>query len=405
MFRTGINLLVFVASLICFPTFDLRADPLWGPETYERTTGQPNQYSKTFANCEPEAKYELLVINGDESGAGRLSSATITLNGQEVLRPNDLNQQVGKVTKPVEVLPENTLKVRLASLPKGKLTVSIECTENCFSLTIDSPTSGEIVNQSSMMVLGEVNSATKEVGVAVSFFPGVVAGLPFIFAVPDVSLGLGSNTLTATATNICGMQATDTVQVDVQGIQEPLVILSANPSSGVAPVDVRLRTIAVPPNPVAGYSWNISAQTDSELLVTYDLPGLFFPQVTVTDTEGLIYTATSVVNVIDPMWLDKLLQVKWGGMREALAQSDIEKAVGYFTGGSRDRYRQIFELIQDDLDEEAENLQDIVLVSFNGSTAKYRIQRTVSRDGVSQVLTYWVYFIQDTDGIWRIRQF
>ena len=405
MSRTVVSILIVATCLIGLPTTDLRADPLWGPETYERISGEPNEYTKTFANCEPEALYKLLVINGDESGAGRLSSARILLNGEEVLRPNDLNQRVGKVTKPVDVLPENTLEIRLASAPGGQLTISIECVENCFEIEIELPASGAIINLDRVLVTGNVSTSSEEAGVVVNISPGQVAGPPFVFAVPDVPLDLGSNTLSATATNICGMQVTDTVQVDVQSIPEPLVILSANPSGGVAPVNVRLNAIAVPPNPVAGFSWSFSSQTASEVSVTYDTPGLFFPQVTVTDTEGLIYTATSIVNVIDPIRLDLLLQLKWGGMREALGQSDIEKAVGYFTGGSRDRYRQIFDLIQGDLVEEAAGLQDIVLVAFNGSTAKYRIQRTVNNNGQSQILTYWVYFIQDTDGIWRIKQF
>ena len=112
-----------------------------------------------------------------------------------------------------------------------------------------------------------------------------------------------------------------------------------------------------------------------------------------------------MINVFDQTNLDVLLQDKWMEMRDALGQGDIGQTLVFFSQGSKDRYRQIFEAIQDSLNAEAEGLQDIILVSFLGTTAKYRIQRDVSINGQVQTMTYWVYFIQDTDGIWRIKQF
>lgn len=403
--RSCVIILAILTSLCLLPVNDIWAGSLFGPKTYTRTTGQPNTYSESFSNCEPQAQYELRVQNGLAGGSQRLSSATVVLNGQTVLSPNDLNHKVYQIVRPVPMLSENALEVRLASGPGGQLTISIECVANCFEVAISSQVPGAILNQHRVLVTGTVSSSSEEVGVTVNTGPGYVSGPPFSFAVPEVPLGLGLNILTAIATNSCGMQATASTEVNVQSLQEPLVILSANPSAGVAPLNVQLRALAIPPNPVVSYTWNFTAQTGSELSVIYDAAGLYFPQVTVTDAKGLTYTATAVVNVLDPARLNVLLQAKWADMREALSQGDVEQALSYFTKGSQDQYRQIFEAIQEKLPEEAANLQDIALVSFSGTTAKYRIQRTVTINGQPQTLTYWVYFIQDADGIWRIKQF
>lgn len=399
--------LLAIFTYLCFvyPTSSWAGSFLLSPKTYTRTTAQPNSYMESFTNCEPQAQYKLVVMNGNADGSQRLSSATILLNGQEVLRSSELNQNVDKVEKPVSVQPENTLEMRLASGPGGKLTVSIECVANCLEVQIGSPVSGAILNQDRVLVTGTVQSSNEEVGVVVNTTSGQVSERPYTFAVPDVHLSLGLNTLTATATNSCGMQATATTQVDVQNLEEPLLILSASPPGGVAPLEVHFAALAIPPNPVASYRWNFTTQTEPELSFTYDLPGLYLPQVTVTDTKGLTYTATAVVYVLDPARLNTLLQAKWGKMREALRRGDVDHALNYFTRGSQDRYRKIFDSIRDKLGEQAAALQDVVLVSFTGSTAKYRIQRDAMVNGQPRTLTYWVYFIQDTDGIWRIKQF
>ncbi len=406
MQRSRMLFLVVIIYLFLLPVSHLWAGSfLLSPKTYTRTTGQPNSYTEAFSNCEPQAQYHLVILNGNSDGSQRLSSATLLLNGQEMLKPSELNQNVGQVEKPVPVQADNTLEVRLASGPGGQLTVSIECVANCLEVQINSPVSGAVLNQDRLLVTGTVQSSSEEVGVFVNTTSGQAFGPPFTFAVSDVHLSLGLNTLTATATNSCGMQATATTQVDVQSLQEPLVILSASPPGGVVPLTVQLSALAIPPNPVASYRWNFTTRTEPELSATYDTPGLYLPQVTVTDTKGLTYTAIAVVYVLDPARLNTLLQSKWGKMQEALGRSDMEQALNYFTRGSRERYGKIFGAIQDKLAEQAAALQDIVLVAFSGNTAKYRIQRDVMINGQPRTLTYWVYFIQDADGIWRIKQF
>ena len=400
MLRHSSSVITILIFLVLQSIHSAWANPLFD-QKYIRSAGAPDIYIDTFSNCETEARYKLVIINGDDTGDQRLSSATVWLNGTIVLSPNDFNQQIDKAEKMITLDRDNTLEVILASAPEGYLNILIECVEKCLNVEI----SETIIYQNSVIVKGEVKSSSEEVGVVVNTVPGQVSGPSLNFAVAGVPLGLGLNTLTATATNHCGMQTTSLTELEVQSITESVVILLAEPDSGIAPLTVHLKALAALPKPAVNYQWNFTTETGPEASVTYDMPGLYFPRVTVTDTEGSTYDATIVLNVQDRAWLENLHQDKWAGMREALDEGDVEKTLSYFTRGSRDRYRQIFEAIENKLSEEAAGLQDIVPVTFRGTTAKYRIQRTVMLNSQEIALTYWVYFVQDADGIWRIRQF
>src|SRR6185295_685769 len=63
--------------------------------------------------------------NGDKSK--RVSSASISLNGQQVLSPRDFNQQVASIVKSVTLRAQNQLTITLSSSPGSTLTVSVQC--------------------------------------------------------------------------------------------------------------------------------------------------------------------------------------------------------------------------------------------------------------------------------------
>jgi len=50
-------------------------------------------------------------------------------------------------------------------------------------------------------------------------------------------------------------------------------------------------------------------------------------------------------------------------------------------------------------------MQNIEMVYLEDNVAKYRVNRVHDIDGVSQVVTYYIYLIKDANGIWRIDRF
>jgi len=98
----------------------------FGPKKYLRTTGAPNVYTETITvPATFGAPYSLHVKNGEADGSSRVSSATVTVNGVEVVHPSDLNQNVASLDRVVTLTPSTTLKVTLASKPGSYLTLSL----------------------------------------------------------------------------------------------------------------------------------------------------------------------------------------------------------------------------------------------------------------------------------------
>jgi len=98
----------------------------FGPETYRHAPGQPTAQSTSFPVLTPATTYTLRIHNGGLSNEfSRVSSAVITLNGVEVARPNDFNQNVALLEKPVMLAATNTLTVEVRGPPEGGFTLQI----------------------------------------------------------------------------------------------------------------------------------------------------------------------------------------------------------------------------------------------------------------------------------------
>ncbi len=92
-------------------------------KTFVRATGKPFAVAQTFF-AQPGTQYVMTIVNGG-SGSKHVSSATITLNGIDIVGPSDFNQNTSAFKIPVTVLKSNTLSVRLASAPGAQITIGI----------------------------------------------------------------------------------------------------------------------------------------------------------------------------------------------------------------------------------------------------------------------------------------
>lgn len=99
---------------------------LLGPLTVIRERGVPQTESIPFTISDPAGQFFLRITNGTAEGTHRVSSAVIKLNGQEVLRPSELNQKVPGLSRQINVMSgENVLEVRPRSIPGSFITVEI----------------------------------------------------------------------------------------------------------------------------------------------------------------------------------------------------------------------------------------------------------------------------------------
>ena len=276
-------------------------------------------------------------------------------------------------------------------------------------IEITSPPNGATINKSSAIVQGRIYNQTGEVVVVVNGVLAEVQGGDFAAIVP---LQLGQNVVTAIATTVDGLQVQTSVTINT-ATQQEMTRLTVYPSSGILKppantLDVTFEAEAYLANPVSSYSWDFNGDgtpettgTEATVIAQYQFPGIYFPRVTVTDNQGNVYTETTLVNVLSREEMDVLLQSKWEGMKGALSQGNITEALNYFVNDSREEYREIFELLAPQLPGLVSTMREINMVEIKGNMAEYYIKRF--QRGVD--ISYFIYFIKDENGIWRVSSF
>jgi|GEM_PF-2228034 len=280
-------------------------------------------------------------------------------------------------------------------------------------IEITSPTSGVTFNKSNAIIQGIIYNETGEIGVAVNGVLAEVHGNNFAVIVP---LQLGQNIITATATRPDGLQGQAQITINTETQQE-FVRLTVYPSSGILTgpaniLNVTFEGEAYLLNPITSYSWDFNGDgtpeitgPDSKVIAQYQYPGLYLPRVTVTDNQGSVYAETTLVHVLSREEMDALLRSKWEGMKAKLFNKDIPSALDYFIDFSKEVYQQAFGVIMDELPQVVTDMGEIEPILIRNNMAKYRINRSHWIDGVSQTITYYIYFVKDIDGLWRIDRF
>lgn len=115
-----------VLSLIMFPDTSQAQSPIFGPKRYTRGSNATDTFADTIPRC-GSGPCRLIVLNGNENGTNRISSATVSLNGVQLLGPNDFSQQTYMRVIVVSLDVANSLTVSLGSSPDSFITVSVEC--------------------------------------------------------------------------------------------------------------------------------------------------------------------------------------------------------------------------------------------------------------------------------------
>jgi len=139
-----------------------------------------------------------------------------------------------------------------------------------------------------------------------------------------------------------------------------------------------------------------------DISYSYSSEGIFYPTLIVTDDQGDTYSDTIAVSVLSKTEIDTLLRDKWEEMNVALAKQDIEGALKYYLEGSRQLYSDIYTAFHDQLPQLFQNMEDIQLIYVKSNTAKYRLRVSESYGGEMETFTYYIYFVLDKDGLWKI---
>ncbi len=277
------------------------------------------------------------------------------------------------------------------------------------SIFVSSPSDGETVTKSDVMIKGAIiNSTGNETGVTVNGIVATVYGNQFV--ANHVLLVEGVNTITIKATDTDGNTATTSITVNAITTGNYIRITS-NIESGIAPLEVILRVDGS--FSIEESNLNITGPTQPEIVssspdeytIRIIAEGIYYITANVTGPDDILYEDTIAIVVLNKTQLDRLLRNKWEGMKEALGNKDIEGALNYFHETSKESYRQAFNILINEIPHIISEMQDIEMIYQTDDISKYRINRLHEINGAYHTITYYIYFIKDKQGFWRINKF
>jgi hypothetical protein len=367
--------------------------------------GAPATASDEFTACDPGGSFRLVVLNGP-GGQWRISSGSIFVNGIEIVKEQDFNQQIERIERPLRnVAPRNSVEVRLRSGPGATIEVRVEGMQSC-GIRITAPAPGSTLTESVVLVRGVVPARPGgEVGVTVNGVLALADAGQFAALVPvdpDVT------TLTAIATDPTGTVSSDTIAVVVRpSTSGPTLLFQAVPAVGVAPLTIGFFLSSNASITQIALDLEGDGTVDFQgpglegQVFTYGTPGLYLPTASVTDATGATHGVTAPVRVVDLGAFDALLQAKWEGMKTALQGLDLPTALQFMASKARVTYEHLFTELAPLLATVGADLGDIRLVGVREDLAEYGL--LVVEDG--QRISYYVEFIRDADGLWRVNFF
>ncbi len=279
------------------------------------------------------------------------------------------------------------------------------------AVNVTSPVDGATVSDGSVAVSGTFQGPANT-GITVS---GVVAaqdGNRFYALMP---LQAGANTLTVIVTAIDGRSATQTLSVTSTGPAP--VRVSASPFQGLPPLTVTFTIVSDRPiqlvegNFAFGFQicsggtevfcfqpgrFSITPNTvPASLSFTYEQPGVYEAQFNVIHADGTTVTKSVSIFVQNT---DQQLQQIWNTAILALARRDTVQALQYFNTQAQAKYGPVFNALLPNLPQIVASFSAPQLVSSSENIGEYVVGRKIN--GTNQI--FFIYFLRDTDGVWRL---
>ena len=363
--------------------------------------GQAYLYTTSFADISAENE-SLSVGEATTLSWNFVDADTVTIDNG-----------IGVVTESGEMVispTETTTYTITATGSWGTVTDTVTVTVERFYIWIDSPQYGGIISRPDVKVEGGIyNPLGIEIGVTVNGILAVVDGNQFVANhIPLEDLGEGANTITVTAVDVEGNTDGHSTSVYFE-VPEKYITMSADPQSGIEPFETVLR-VEGPFNFAAEPSIThigpdaveyLDSPDENEYNIRISTPGIYYFTAEVEDDEGQLYTDAVAIEVISFVQKDGSLKAKWNGMRTALGNGAISQALSFISKGKQDMYAYNFNLMNAYLSEISAGLQDIDFVQTGKRTAEYEMW--AEQDG--QMYSWYILFVRDSDGIWRIEFF
>jgi hypothetical protein len=279
------------------------------------------------------------------------------------------------------------------------------------TLQIMSPVHMQSISRPDIMVEGTFsNYLGNETGVTVNGQVAMVFNDHFV--ANHVPLQEGENTITVIGTDSQGYSAMAEIAVYAQ-IAGDYISITADTESGVSPFETTLQiegTFDFSQEPVITPAGPDDVDPlenlgDAQYRIGMNTPGIYYFSAETTDDQSNSYTDTIAVVVLDQAQLDALLTAKWDAMKTALINGDIEGALNFHHGVSKEKYQSIYNFLGSNLSALVQQMQNIEMIFAKGDRAKYRVKRDHNIGGQTVTITYYIYFSTDGNGLWKVETY
>jgi PKD repeat protein len=268
-------------------------------------------------------------------------------------------------------------------------------------LSITYPPAGLALDSAFTRVQG-THDGPANTGITVNGQPAQVYNGQFAALVP---LQAGANSLNAIASTLQGEAGQASVSVSSPG-GAPALSLNASSQTGLAPLAISFeyQFSGTPP-----FNFNFDfegdgiaditgSNTDSLPAHTYPAPGFYFPMMTITDTQGQVYRAETLVLAQDGAAMDALFSEMWNGMNDALMLGNKDEAMKYLNAGAQRKYGPVFDVLMPHIAEIVASYSPLARSEISEHIGEYAIVRPY--EGVRRL--FFVYFLRNKDGVWLV---
>lgn len=334
-----------------------------------------------------------ITITGTSFGTTQ-GSSTLTFNGVAAVNSSWSDTTI------VTTVPTGATTGPVVVIAGGTASAGFNFT--VYQISITYPASGATLNQPTTVVMGSLPPIGGEFAVLVNNKYAMINGQTF--AVNNVPLTIGQNTITATLKDQNGGTASASITIPTVN-QNAYIWVNSGLEQSIPTLTTRADLEGSLPSTISQTTISFDGQTAYAITFPAQLsigtPGMHVITVTATTAAALSYQTQFAYNVLDPVVTQTLLLSKWNNMQTALLAGDKTTALTYFSAHVQAKYQSLFTNLQSYLPNIFSSLQSLYLLGVTNSTAEVGAVRI--ENGIT--LTYPVFFSQDETGAWKLIAF
>jgi hypothetical protein len=275
------------------------------------------------------------------------------------------------------------------------------------AVAIQAPAAGALVADDRVIVSGTWSGP---IGTAITV-NGVIASLDGSLFFATVPLVPGTNTLSVILSGPAGQLASTTVEVTSSGPSATRVV--AAPQQGFAPLEVVFTVTSdvaiefIEGNYAVGQRvCNSDGCFEPTFFVgpgenpsfTYTQPGSAEAVFNIRRTDGTTITRTVRISVQGVEQVDQKIMQTWNGLAAALRTGDKATAMQHLSEQARSKYGPVFDSLLPAMPQIMNSFAEPQPTMIGAGVGEYTVNRMI--DGVDRI--FFIYFLQEADGVWRV---